>query len=229
MELLLNLLWLSLALPALMLSHRGRKAAEDSGQVCRINVFIVVVCLLLLLFPVISATDDLMAVGLEMEESGATKCLLKQSTVAKAPIAGDGFGAPAHPLRVSLVVPHNELIEAVLTFTAVLPQFDAAHASDCRAPPCPEFSASVVPSRTARLLIFKLDFTLQSRVVLNSGLQAGSPQASVAPDGLGSFKCIRQLFSASGNFFLASRNRDELRHRLPRFPTNHLMREEESS
>lgn len=66
MELFLNLCWLSLLLPASLL-WRQRTASSDSRRplvfVCALG------CALILLFPVISATDDLHAMRPEMEES----------------------------------------------------------------------------------------------------------------------------------------------------------------
>lgn len=78
MELFLNLCWLSLLLPAFLLwrrrtgstglSRRVRGLERRSEQ--RPVIFIGVLgCALILLFPVISATDDLHAMRPEMEES----------------------------------------------------------------------------------------------------------------------------------------------------------------
>ena len=110
MELFLNLVWFTLALPAFVLWRRARISAKQSGQICRTNTLVLVGCLLLLLFPVISASDDLLALGLEMEESGATNCLVKQSVPTKAHIPGDGVGAPAHLPKTTPFAPDDELL-----------------------------------------------------------------------------------------------------------------------
>jgi hypothetical protein len=79
MELLLNLCWLSLLLPAWLL-WRQRTASTGSGSSAgslagRPLVFVCALgCALVLLFPVISATDDLHAMRPEMEESKRAFC-----------------------------------------------------------------------------------------------------------------------------------------------------------
>jgi hypothetical protein len=71
MELFLNLCWLSLLLPAFLLWRQ--RAGSDSplqGRALRPIIFLgALACALILLFPVISATDDLHAMRPEMEES----------------------------------------------------------------------------------------------------------------------------------------------------------------
>lgn len=69
MELLLNLVWLLLAVPAWWL-WRGRRSA---GSFTSLQCLLALGCLLVILFPVVSATDDLRAMRAEMEESPAGK------------------------------------------------------------------------------------------------------------------------------------------------------------
>jgi hypothetical protein len=74
MELFLNLCWLSLLLPAYLLWRRRALVASvrTTGRHAQITplVFMCVLgCALVLLFPVISASDDLHAMRPEMEES----------------------------------------------------------------------------------------------------------------------------------------------------------------
>jgi len=71
-ELLLNILWLLLAGPGIYLWSR-RRPTKPSFQLC-----IALACLLFLLFPVISASDDLHAMRSEMEESSPGKRVLEQ-------------------------------------------------------------------------------------------------------------------------------------------------------
>jgi len=70
MELLLNLAWLLLALPAYWLWR-------DSGTTARrfrpSHSLLALGCMLIVLFPVVSATDDLRAMRPEMEESSNSK------------------------------------------------------------------------------------------------------------------------------------------------------------
>ena len=223
MELLLNLFWLLLVVPALLLSRQAKRSARESGQICRTNSSVVVVCLMLLLFPVVSATDDLLALGLDMEESSATKSLVKHSVSPKTPALGNDTVKPAQLYSFASYAPDQELYKAVQIYAVVLPQYDPASASGCRAPPCSDSSALVAPSQMARIPIVKLDFILQSHAVKAMGSQAGPPQASVAPDGLRSFECRTHLLTASGSFPVVSRSRTQ----PPRPPTFQVLREDE--
>jgi hypothetical protein len=80
MELLLNLAWLLLALPAYWLWRRGAGARPA----CRLGPFqglLALGCVLVLLFPVISASDDLHGMRAEMEDSSSTnKRTVRQSS-----------------------------------------------------------------------------------------------------------------------------------------------------
>lgn len=78
MELLLNLAWLLLALPACWLwrvRKRPHTYASSAAQFA-----IVLGCMLVVLFPVISATDDLCAISAECEESPTGKHSLRQAS-----------------------------------------------------------------------------------------------------------------------------------------------------
>ena len=69
MELLLNLAWLLLALPAWWLWRGRRPGCKVSSLQCLLALG----CLLVILFPVVSATDDLRAMRAEIEESPISK------------------------------------------------------------------------------------------------------------------------------------------------------------
>jgi hypothetical protein len=84
MELLLNLLWLTLALPAIWMWRNQSVCAQDCRSFYRIRPFVLFGCVLMLLFPVVSATDDLHAMRQEMEESGPSKRLVKQAVGDKS-------------------------------------------------------------------------------------------------------------------------------------------------
>jgi hypothetical protein len=83
MELLLNLAWLLLALPAYWL-WRGTRMSHAGRKFSSLQCFLALGCMLVVLFPVISATDDLRAMRTEMEESPASKRSLRQATGEKA-------------------------------------------------------------------------------------------------------------------------------------------------
>lgn len=69
MELFLNLCWLLLAVPAIWMWHEAR-SAQPSGRFHSHRSLLLLACLVVLLFPVISASDDLQAMRPEIEESG---------------------------------------------------------------------------------------------------------------------------------------------------------------
>ena len=75
MELLLNLAWVLLALPAYWLWRRN----AGSRQVSPLQGLLTLGCVLVLLFPVISASDDLHAMRAEMEESAISKRTVRQA------------------------------------------------------------------------------------------------------------------------------------------------------
>ena len=69
MELLLNLAWLLLVLPAYGIWRQGA-VAKRQNRFNSLQGLLALGCLLVLLFPIISATDDLHAMRAEMEEPG---------------------------------------------------------------------------------------------------------------------------------------------------------------
>ena len=72
MELLLNLLWVVLALPAYWLWRRD-SGMRSAHRVSALQGLLALGCVLVLLFPVISASDDLHAMRAEMEDSSISK------------------------------------------------------------------------------------------------------------------------------------------------------------
>src|SRR5271166_4395151 len=84
MELALNLLWLALALPALWMWRHESVQAPNCRSFAQVRPVVLFGCVLMLLFPVVSATDDLHAMRQEMEESGPSKRLVKQAVGDKS-------------------------------------------------------------------------------------------------------------------------------------------------
>jgi len=74
MELLLNLFWLLLAMPAYWLWRYSRIAAQRR-QFHALQCFLALGCLLVILFPVVSASDDMRAMRAEMDESSSKKSI----------------------------------------------------------------------------------------------------------------------------------------------------------
>lgn len=70
MEIALNILWLLLLLPAAWLHQRQNPDCCSHLRCPRLAPLLILGCVLVLLFPVISATDDLHAMRFEMEEPG---------------------------------------------------------------------------------------------------------------------------------------------------------------
>jgi hypothetical protein len=83
MELLLNLAWMLLALPAYWLWRRD-SGTRSERRVSSLQCLLALGCVLVLLFPVISASDDLHAMRAEMEDSSVSKRTVRQSASDKS-------------------------------------------------------------------------------------------------------------------------------------------------
>ena len=93
MELLLNLAWLLLALPAYWVWRRGTGARPANG-VNSLHCLLALGCALVLLFPVISASDDLHAMRAEMEDSSISKRAVRQAGSDKNSAGVDRLQGP---------------------------------------------------------------------------------------------------------------------------------------
>lgn len=111
MELILNLAWLFLVLPAYLL-WRGTRLRHADRSVSSWHCIFALGCVLVLLFPVISATDDLHAMRPEMEESSTSKRSLRQATQDKNSLSGSRIAVqPAIPVALFGVVLRSEFEE----------------------------------------------------------------------------------------------------------------------
>jgi hypothetical protein len=97
MELLLNLIWISLAVLAVFSFRRGRRASGQSARGSQRKALLALACGVVLLFPVISASDDLHPAQAVMEDASKKA----QLTVT-----------PLHLLRTSPSLP---MLPAILT------------------------------------------------------------------------------------------------------------------
>jgi hypothetical protein len=147
MELLLNLLWLTLALPALWLWRRESVFAQGHGtqgpaSFDRLRPCLILSCVLMLLFPVVSATDDLHAMRQEIEESSPSKRVVK-AAIDKSPTGISSAGAQPVLISSRSFCPSREACGQVLVVSVLLPQ--RAHFDECasRAPPLLSFAEEV--------------------------------------------------------------------------------------
>jgi len=132
MELLLNLAWLLLMVPAIWIWHT---ASGDRKAGKRPFSLLVLACVLILLFPVVSATDDLQAMQPDMEEA-AVRDAVSASAHGKCLTSGGGQGN-LHPLLTALhPLQPASLLWGLTILTAVL-QSATHQVATCagRAPP----------------------------------------------------------------------------------------------
>jgi len=113
MELLLNLMWLLLALPAYWL-WRERSSASAGRRFSSLQCLLALACGIIILFPVISATDDLCVMRAEMEESVPSK-RIGQRNSDKPPISRYQ-SQPAVPALASVFSSETEAPLALPTF-----------------------------------------------------------------------------------------------------------------
>ncbi len=131
MELLLNLAWALLALAAVLFWHRQRKSA-DRG---RMRSLLALGCLLALLFPVVSASDDLHPLRAEAEESSISKRVVRHATGIKSAAWSPAGGSHAQPVAYAFFRPGDELCGTVLALSPASPQQAVCFATSSRAPP----------------------------------------------------------------------------------------------
>jgi hypothetical protein len=134
MELVLNILWLLLALPAFFVWHRQSGSWRVVGK-CHSRFFILLGCLLTLLFPVVSASDDLHPQSAEIEESGAFKRTVKQLPGIRVPAWTSNSGAVALSAQMSVFPPEIETFGVHVEHLPVPPRQVRASAIDYRGPP----------------------------------------------------------------------------------------------
>jgi len=135
MELLLNLLWLMLALPAVLVWRRQSASSRSAWSPCPSRSFVLLGCVLALLFPIVSATDDLHPMRAEIEESGPSKRLVKQSPGGKSPAWGNDGGPPAQLVYVPSFRLEKEECGSVSTYRPFLPEQGLGSTIGCRPPP----------------------------------------------------------------------------------------------
>jgi hypothetical protein len=138
MELLLNLVWLTLAVLALVANWSMPRPARMTGPVYHRRGLLLAACLLALVFPVVSVSDDLTALRAEMEECGYSSAGLKKVTRSNLPIPGNDNSALANAGTIALVRPTREPEEKLSEFRCAFTEQASAEILRCRAPPYPE-------------------------------------------------------------------------------------------
>jgi hypothetical protein len=93
MELLLNLAWVLLALPAYWVWRRDA-GLRPPCRLSSLQCLLALGCALVLLFPVISASDDLHAMRAEMEESATSKRAVRQAGSEKSSVGANRLQGP---------------------------------------------------------------------------------------------------------------------------------------
>jgi len=141
MELLLNILWLTLAVPAVWLWHRDPAGSAGARSQTNLRPLLLLACALALLFPVVSATDDIHVMRSEMEEPGPSKRELRTGTGDKVPSWLSGCSAPAtQPCEMPSLWSQDTPCGRVLDLQKVSPEPAPRWTSGCRAPPTSEIS-----------------------------------------------------------------------------------------
>jgi hypothetical protein len=134
MELLLNLAWLLLLLPAYWLWKRSADA-RGVRKVSSLQCLLALGCAVVLLFPVISATDDLHAMRSEMEESSSSKRAVRQTGSDKS-CSAHRLQSPPPAILVSAVwlpAPEAGLVEVFFSGSSLIVGGYSSHAG--RSPP----------------------------------------------------------------------------------------------
>jgi hypothetical protein len=135
MELVLNILWLLLALPAFFVWHRQSGPWRVVGKRCHSRFFVLLGCLLALLFPVVSASDDLHPQSAEIEESGPFKRTVKQSPGIRVPAWTANSGVVALSAQKSVFPPEIETFGVHVEHLPVPPRQALASSIAYRGPP----------------------------------------------------------------------------------------------
>jgi hypothetical protein len=130
MELFLNLCWLALLLPAFLLWRR--KTSSRPRTPASFVIICTLGCALVMLFPIISASDDLHAVGQAMEES--KRSFLHDANCSCSLHPSHGAFSSAVPVSGSLTVVF-ERVGNVIAFAPASSESLLAHVSAGRSPP----------------------------------------------------------------------------------------------
>ena len=142
MELLLNLFWLALALPAAWLLKKTIQSAPAQGSpaIGLLRSAVLLACVLTLLFPVVSASDDLHAMRPEIEESG-TKRVSRHAAANRSVVSRSGVGTcSALPVLLLPFSLNTEISRLVSVPEFFLPDLAPVGPRSSRGPPSPSLA-----------------------------------------------------------------------------------------
>ena len=134
MELLLNLVWVLLALPAYWLWRRSMGAERRPSP---LQCLLALGCALVLLFPVISATDDLHAMRAVMEESSSSKRTVRQAGSEKGTAWVNRLQGPPALVASATWLDVQEVRPLEVLDISLLPLVRGCFLPAGRAPPVP--------------------------------------------------------------------------------------------
>lgn len=145
MELLLNLLWLFLAISLLRGYIRLRRTQGLDTGAHPFRAFVLCICIIILLFPVVSASDDLCALQTELGDLSAGQVRGKNFAGSSAN-GGKSFPQLIGICSLSLVMPcGNDPRQQVAAPCQVWLKGLRAPVTTGRAPPSAKFSSPVAP------------------------------------------------------------------------------------
>jgi hypothetical protein len=134
MELFLNVLWLLLAVPAVWIWRRDGMSRRGSERLEFLRCPLILACTLMLLFPVVSATDDLHAMRPEVEESTPSKRAVRPASGGKLPLRLSG-PIPAQMATSAALGSDEQVCEGVIPQPVLAPDWVQRGAATGRAPP----------------------------------------------------------------------------------------------
>ena len=138
MELLLNLAWLLVATGAIVLWLCQKRDGVFTGRMGLLLQSVALACALAVLFPAISATDDLHAAQLAVEASDvARKALRSMNTVSSSSAVDWLHFLPALLLLAVMMAPRDRFIHAVSEFSVFAVEATFFSSLSSRAPPVP--------------------------------------------------------------------------------------------
>jgi hypothetical protein len=137
MELLLNLMWLLLMVPAYLLWRDSRRHPQAHRSSL---VLLVLACTLAILFPVVSASDDIQAMRPEMEEAASRDAITSSHQTRLQHSVQHSTGGVA--LLASLLARHAEAhaLSTVAPLLCHVPACISLESLSARAPPVAPFS-----------------------------------------------------------------------------------------